>query len=730
MEKKNTFKTFLSEIPQNLFSGFVVSLIALPLGLGLALASGAPPISGIIAAIVGGIIVSLIGGSNVTITGPGNGLVVVILAAITTLGNGDMQQGFLYTLAAIVISGIVMIILGFLRLGSLGDFFPSSAIQGMLAAIGIGIFAKQIHVMFGNPDAKGSIIDLLLQIPEGIINFIKTDNSSVFYAGLVGIISLLIMIFYNKIRNRYLKLIPAPMWIVILSVGLYFYFDYFSASAYPIDKSLLIDLPDDILSNFAFPDFGKIYKMEFISAVISITLIASIESLLSIKAVDKLDSLKRRSNVNKDIRALGIATVISGFLGGLNVVTVIARSSVNVNNKASNRSANFFHAAFLIIFILLFATELRKIPLPALAAILVYTGYKLASPDNIKKVFSVGKEQLLIFLITLFVTISTSLISGILAGIFATFIIHIFITKNAKLFFKNALKPNVLMFKQDNKYYVSVKNFSSFLNYTRLKGKLNQIPETEEAIIDFSLCDFVDDSVMENMSNYAQSFARKGGHFEVIGLDEAKSASNHPFALRKIIPRQIIPNNRVFTKRQKSIESISEEMHLKYDAFSDAEMEELPTFGYFKTRQIEKVSNVLSNENCTIFDAHFSEGELIAKQLIKITMLHIHTQKEIPDFTLDKEGFFEHFLHFVGYHDIEIKSHKDFNRRFYLSGKNEAKIKDFFTDELILFFESNRQYHIEASENGLLIIGNERLKSVKEIKALAYFGIGLQKIIG
>lgn len=729
MKKKNTFKTFLSEIPQNLFSGFVVSLIALPLGLGLALASGAPPISGIIAAIVGGVVVAIIGGSNVTITGPGNGLVVVILAAITTLGNGDMQQGFLYTLAAVVISGIIMIILGFLRMGALGDFFPSSAIQGMLAAIGIGIFAKQIHVMLGDASAKGSIIELLIKVPEGILDLIKTDNSSIFYAGLVGVISLLIMIFYSKIRNKYFQLIPAPMWIVVLSVGLYYYFDLFATANYPIHKNLLINLPDDILSNFAFPDFGKIYEIDFINAVIGITLIASIESLLSIKAVDKLDPLKRRSNVNKDIRALGLATVISGFLGGLNVVTVIARSSVNVNNKGSNRSANFFHATFLVLFILLFATELRKIPLSALAAILVYTGYKLASPENIKKVFSVGKEQLIIFLITLFTTIATSLITGILIGIFITFIIHIIINKNASLFFKNALKPNVLMFKEEGIYYVSVKNFSSFLNYTKLKSKLNQIPETEEAIIDFSMCDFVDDSVMENMNNYTESFARKGGHFEIIGLDDSKSESNHPFALRKIIPKQIHQINKVLTKRQKSIEDISKEMHWKYDAFSEQEMKELPTFGYFKTRKISKVSNVLSNKNCTIFDAQFSEGEMIAKQVIKATMLHIHTQKCIPNFTLDKEGIFQYILHFAGYKDIDIKNHPDFSKRFYLSGKSEEKIRDFFTDELILFFESNKQYHIEASENGLLVIGNERLAGVKEMKSLAFFGISLEKTI-
>jgi carbonic anhydrase len=729
MQKKNTFKTFLGEIPQNLFSGFVVSLIALPLGLGLALASGAPPISGIIAAIVGGIVVSLIGGSNVTITGPGNGLVVVILSAITILGDGDVYQGYLFTLAAIVISGILLIILGFLRMGALGDFFPSSAIQGMLAAIGIGIFAKQIHVMLGNLNAKGSIVDLLIQVPEGVFNFIKTDNSSMFYAGLIGLISLLIMVFYSKIRNRYFQLIPAPMWIVVLSVGLYYYFDMFSSTAYPINKKLLIDLPTDILSNFAFPDFGKVYQSEFISAVISITLIASIESLLSIKAVDKLDHLKRRSNVNKDIRALGLATVISGFLGGLNVVTVIARSSVNVNNKGSNRSANFFHALFLIAFILLFATELRKIPLSALAAILVFTGYKLASPENIKKVFNIGSEQLIIFLATLLVTISTSLITGILVGIIITFVIHVIINKDILLFLKNILKPNVLMFTEDGKYYVSVKNFSSFLNYTKLKSKLDQIPETEEAIVDFSLCDFVDHSVMENMNNYTETFERKGGHFEVIGLDDSKSGSEHPFALRKILPKQRIPKEGVLTKRQKSIQKISEGMQYSYDAFSDLKIEELPSFGYFKTRKIDKISNVLTKNHCTIFDVQFSEGEMIAKQVIKATMFHIQTEKKLPKFTLDKEGVFEYLLHFAGYKDIAINKHPDFNRRFYLSGKSEEKIRAFFTDELILFFECNKQYHIEATNTGLLILSNERLASVKELKALAYFGAGLQKII-
>ena len=729
MKKKSTLNTFIGELPKNIFSGFVVSLVALPLGLGLALASGAPPISGIIAAIVGGLVCSILGGSNVTITGPGNGLVVVILSAITILGEGDMYQGYLFTLAAIVFSGILMFILGILRLGSLSNFFPSSAIQGMLAAIGIGILAKQIHVMFGNLGAKGSILELLYFIPEDFMIFIQTNDQSVFYAGSVGVVSLLIMIFYSKIRNKYFQLVPAPMWIVLVSIGMYYYFEMFSINNYPISDELMINLPDKIFGEFPQPNFSKIIDYEFISAVIAITLIASIESLLSIKAVDKLDPEKRRSNINKDIRSLGIATVISGFLGGLNVVTVIARSSVNVNNRGSNRSANFFHALFLVAFIVLFSNELKHIPLSALAAILVYTGYKLASPENIKKTFQIGSEQLIIFLVTLFVTILTNLISGIVVGILTTFIIHIIINKNILLFVRNLLKPNVLMFEEDDKYFISVDNFSSFLNYSKLKSKLDQIPETEDAIIDFSMCDFIDHTVMENINSYSESFKRKGGHFEVIGLDGYKSGSKHPFALRKFVLGKPKDKNLTITKRQKSLQNIGDELRWNYKAEYKDSIEELTDFGYFRTRQINKISNTLSSKQCTLFDIEFSEGELIAKQNVKATMMFIELNRLIPQFTLDREGIFEYIIHFAGFKDIDIDHHPDFSKRFYLSGKDENKIREFFTDEIILFFESNKYYHIESNEKGLLILGNERLAGVKEIKALADFGQRLKQII-
>ncbi len=730
-KKQAPIKSLIADLPKNIFSGFVVSLIALPLGLGLAIASEAPPISGIISAIIGGITVAILGGSKVTITGPGNGLVVVLLTAITTLGMGDLHQGYLITLAAIIISGVLMTILGFLRMGILSDFFPSSAIQGMLAAIGIGIFAKQFHVMLGNIETKGNTVNLLLEIPNTIISFLTQNDLSATMAGSIGIISLLIMIYYSKIRNRYFQLIPAPMWIVVLAVGLSYYYSFFSTEVYPIHQDLLIRIPENMLSKMVTPDFSRMFDKEFINVVIAITLISSIESLLSIKAVDKLDPLKRRSNINRDLKALGIASTISGFLGGLNVVTVIARSSVNVNNGASNRSANFFHSTFLIFFLLLFQDQLRRIPLPALSAILVYTGYKLANPKNFIQVFKIGKEQLLIFLTTLLVTIFTNLMTGIILGIVTTFVIHIILNRNLLLFTRNLFKPNVLMYKEaDEKenYYVSVVNFCSFLNFSKLKSKLDQIPEDSDVIVDFSRCGFVDHTVMENIGTYIETFESKGGSLEVLGLDLHGTKTDHPFALRRI-SNDTTKTVKNLTKRQKSLQNVAHDFHWEYKAFNDVKFYFLRDFSYFSTKNIHTTKNILSNSNCTIFDIIYSEGEFIAKQTIRSTMMYIKTDKKLPDFSLDRDGLFEYVYHVAGYDDIDIDGHPDFSNRFYLSGKDSKAIEQLFTDDLVLFFESNTYYHIESNENGLLIVHKERLASVKEIKAMRDFGIRLRKII-
>ncbi len=726
--KKSKIKSFLSTLPKNIFSGFVVSLIALPLGLGLAMASEAPPIAGIIAAVVGGIVVSVFGGSHVTIAGPGNGLVGVLLVAITALG---IESAY----AAIICSGILILLLGFFRMGKLADFFPSSAIQGMLAAIGLIILGKQFHIMFAHKIKREDTLDYLFEIPFTINDAIHYENKGLIFAALAGVISLAIMMFYAKIRNKYLQLIPAPMWIVILSIGFSYYFEVVVHEQNPIAKEYMISgIPSiqTIIADMHLPNFSSIGSFPFWSSVLAITLIASIESLLSIKAVDKLDPEKRRSNVNKDLKALGLATIGSGFLGGLNVVTVIARSSVNVNNGASNRSSNFFHATFLVLFIVLFSTQLTRIPLPALMAILVYTGYMLASPNVIKKIFSIGKEQLIIFFVTLLVTLKIGLITGILAGVFTTLIIHIIINKTISLFVRNVIKPNVLMYQeegQDN-FYVSVKHFCSFLNYYKLKDKLDAVPEDKDVIVDFSLCSFVDHTVMENMHNYQELFKKRNGHFDVIGLDMHDTDSEHPFALRRLLPvPNIIKSN--LTRRQTSMEDLAKDYELNYNSEKQKNVDSLNHFLFFNTKTINHIYNQLSYKNNAInlFDIEFSEGEFIAKEVVRSTMLHIQLDSAIPEFTLDREGFLEKVYSFAGFKDIPIQNHSDFSKRFYLLGDNEEAITAFFNDDLVHFFESNPYYHIESNGESLLIFGKERLASIKEIKALFDFGKRLKEVV-
>ena len=305
--KKNNIKAFFKAIPKNIFSGFVVSLIALPLGLGLAMASDAPPIAGIISAVIGGIIVSILGGSHVTIAGPGNGLVGVILIAITALG---LESAYI----AIVFSGVFLILLGFFRMGTLADFFPSSAIQGMLAAIGLIILGKQFHIMLAHRIKRDDTLDYLIEIPFSVNDALHYENKGLIFAALAGVISLSIMLFYSKLRNKYLQLIPAPMWIVILSIGFSYYFELVLHEQNPISKEYMITgIPtiQHIISDIPVPNFSKVSTLSFWGSVLALTLIASIESLLSIKAVDKLDPEKRRSNVNKDLKALGLATVVN-----------------------------------------------------------------------------------------------------------------------------------------------------------------------------------------------------------------------------------------------------------------------------------------------------------------------------------------------------------------------------------------------------------------------------------
>ena len=734
MIKKSRGISFLSSLPKNIFSGFVVSLVALPLGLGLAIASEAPPIAGVIASIVGGVICSIFGGSNLTITGPGNGLVIVLLYSITSLGNGDLYQGYLYTLAAIVFSGVLMFLFGVFRLGALSEFFPSSSLQGMLAAIGIGILAKQLHVMLGVTTVNGAPLNVLSKVPD-TLSFLFSNLTLYFWVPVfLGLFSLVVLIFYSKLRSPLFRMVPAPMWVIVFAVGVSFYLEFFTDGLYSISESLMIRLPKNIVTNIPAPDYSLIGSLEFITTVISITLIASIESLLSIKAVDKLDPQKRRSNVNKDLRSLGIATTLSGLIGGLPVVTVIARSSVNVNNGGSNRTSNFTHAMFLLVFVLIFQDLIERIALPSLAAILVYTGYKLAAPDNFIRILKIGREQAAIFIITFVITLTNGIVVGIATGILFTFLIHVYLNNSFFLFSRNWLKPNVLMYleAETGNYYLSVKNFCNFLNFFKLKKKLDEIPETSNVIIDFSLCDFVDHTVMEGLSEYISVFEKKGGRIEVIGLDSHSANTQHPFAIRKNLPSfDFFKFQNNLTKRQISLKNFAKNQFWSYFPDPSLETKLLESFKYFKTKTINYQYNELAkdSEGFSIFDLSYSEGAFIAKDNLLSTFLLIKTEHAIPVFIIEKDFIFSGLGDQTSYDEVNFEMYPDFSNRFFLSGVDSVELKNLFDAELVFFFESHAYFRIESSEGKILIKGKSRLLSLQEIKSLISFAKELMLLL-
>ncbi len=731
--KKLPFKN----IGNNLFAGFAVSMVALPLALGLALASGVPPVAGLVTAVIGGILTALLGGSNVTITGPGNGLVVVTLSAVSILGAGDALAGYALTLAAIVCSGVIILLFGLMRFGALGDLFPSAAVQGLLAAIGLIIMSKQLHVMLGvvNPEA-GSTVELFATFPSSVQDI--TNGEIPWLVTSIGLGSLVLMFLLSASRNKYLRLIPPPLWVVLMAIGLS-YLSLSSSLLEPIQPDYLISIPDKVVSELGFPDFSKITEGSFWSVVLSLTFIASLESLLSIKAVDKLDPQKRRSDVNKDLRALGMATIVSGFSGGLNVVSVIARSSVNVNNGATNRLSNMFHGLFLLLFVLAFTRPLQKIPLPALAAILVYTGYRLASPSVFRSIAKVGWQQLTIFIITLLTTLFTNLITGIFTGILATLLFQLRILKKADVLLRYVFKPNTLLYQEnDEQYHLSVKAFSSFLNYLGLKKKLDSIPPSCKVIVDFSLAEFVDYSVLEHLQNYSYSFKSKGGDLEIIGLDNLDTDTDHPLAPR-IKGKGVKGYTRAgktssgLTQRQKSLRLFSKKLGWEFIPDYFYNLSKFNGFKYFSIRIIDsghnRIMGTIGSIKVHMADINYHEGELNARNDLQSTMIVLSIPERIPGFVLEEESLLDKVSNLAGFTDINFSMHIDFSNRFRLKGNDEKRIRAFFDDKLLTFFEENKAYRVESNGLSLLIYDKERLNTISEIKQLVSFANRLGQLL-
>ncbi len=514
---KENFKT-------DAISGFIVFLLALPLSLGIAKASEFPPAMGLLTAIIGGVLVSFIMGSRLTIKGPAAGLIVIVAGSVAEFGQGDAVLGWKLALGAMVVAGVVQILFGVFKLGKLADFFPLSAIHGMLAAIGIIIIAKQIPVLLNDDPVLGKgkgPLELLANIPNFIINL---DPK----ATIIGVVSLAIMLGWPKIKNKSIKMIPAPLVVLLFAIPCELFMHFKETEpAYALVK--IGNFVDSLGFNASFDGISQ--TGIFIKYVIMFALVGSLESLLTVKAIDLMDPFKRKSDMNKDLIAVGIGNTFAAFLGGLPMISEVARSSSNVNNGAKTRWANFFHGVFILVFVLLAAPILEMIPNAALAAMLITVGIKLAHPKEFIHTFKIGREQLAIFLITIFFTLFEDLLVGIAAGIVLKMIIHLFNGTPLSSFFK---APTLVSFEGDN-YLVEIDKSAVFTNYLGVKRKLESIPPGFNVTIDLKKTKLVDHSVMENLEHFKHDYeSNDNSKVTIIGLEKHKPLSNHPLSGRKV----------------------------------------------------------------------------------------------------------------------------------------------------------------------------------------------------
>lgn len=521
----NMPKDWLEGLKENfaadLTSGFIVFLLALPLSLGIAQASGIPPIMGVISAIIGGVLITFITGCKLAIKGPAAGLIVIVAGAVTEFGGG--VEGWKMAAGAMVVAGILQIIFGVLKLGKYVDFFPLSAIHGMLAAIGLIIIAKQIPVLLNdNPIlSKGEgPFELFYDVPMFISNLDPR-------ASMIGIISLIIMLGWPLIKHKTLSKIPAPLLVLLFAIPTEVYMNFsITEPEYTLVK--VGSLIDNIAINANFSGASQIGV--FIKYIIMFALVGSLESLLTVKAIDLLDPFKRKSDPNKDLIATGIGNTFVAFLGGYPMISEVARSSANIKNGAKTRWANFFHGAFLLVFALVAYPVLEMIPNAALAAMLIAVGINLTHPKEFVHMFKIGKDQLAIFLTTIIFTLAEDLLIGIAAGIILKLIIHLFRGVHAK----NLFKSSVHIKKEHDNYVLTINDAAVFSNYLGIKKHIDGIPDKKHISIELSnSVKLVDHSFLDNLHHFKHDYEREGGTVSIVGLDELVPISNHKLASRK-----------------------------------------------------------------------------------------------------------------------------------------------------------------------------------------------------
>ena len=712
----------------DLTAAISVALVALPLALGIAVASGVPPISGLLSCIIGGLVTTFFRSSALTINGPAAGLITVVIGAIAVLDDGSGQT-LNYVLAAIVMSGVFQVVFGFFKLGRIAEMFPSAVIHGMLAGIGVIIFASQVHVAIGtSSDADntfGVLLDFLIMLPQA--------NPMV---AVISVLGLLLMLYHSRISYKFFHWLPAPIWVLVIAI-VYSYLVGFGnerqisllGGSYSVGPEFLISIPDNLLDAILFPNFSKIATLNFWIAVISITLVSSVETLAITKAIDKLDPYKRKTDLDKDLASVGLSTIVAGCLGGLPIIAIPVRSSVNVLNDAKTKWSNFYHGVLLAIFVLLASPLMQMIPLAALATILVVAGFKLASPRVFRETYEQGIEQLVFLACTMVITLYSNLLWGIFGGIVITLTVHILLARVPihtffQLVFNSGTK---LYFKDDGSVELKVKGIANFLSMLSLERILDKIPAGKDLKINVSTARLVDLTVQEHLNEFKRMHQSTGAQVNITGMEHHVSSSAHRFALKT----QLTPVRIRLSPRQKRLKQLAIDNGWHYTERANWNTSYLQNFKYFDSRPIEYKTNLISGEypNNQIrwesSDITFDEGALIAREVYRTTVEVIYLPSSIPKFVMEQEGMFDkvftRVLPFSPHQDINLPEYPKFSAKFVLQADDRRAIEAFLTPELINFLENEEIYHIESNGEALLVFRSLRVARSVDIEQMVNF---------
>ena len=724
----------------DLLAGLQVALVSLPLSLGIAIASGAPPVTGVISAVIAGLVFPFLGGAYVTISGPAAGLAPALLAGMILLGDGDLVAGYPLLLVAICLTGLVQVVLALFKAGRFALFLPVTVVEAMLAAIGIMIIVKQIPALLGDfvLPAKSMLVTIA-NLPD---SFLRIDPE----IALIGGICLFLMFYLNRTRHAWLRYIPVPLFVAIVGIGLGYLLQ--------LDSKYLISMPQDILKNgITWPAFNTVWNhtelwWSVLLVVITLTLIDGIESLATIAAVDKIDPYQRKSDPNVTLRAMGVSNTISSIFGGLTIIPGGVKSRVNIDAGGRTLWANFYNALILIVFLFLAKDLISRIPLAAIGAILVYVGWRLCEFQVFRKTYVIGRDQIIIFVATIVAILVTDLLFGILIGIAAEIALLVYLLTPslravltgrltfaqslrllwhnlASLFRSPVIKVKIEMREQRLHYRISFGSIVCF-NLLSLDKVLGAIPPG--AGITLAVTEsgrIIDHTAMEYLHQFHEACLHAGRPFEMLGLENFYQFTPHTLSARMHDAKLIKEKTRVSVREQQMAD-----LACRYDfQFTPTTVCTLNShnFIYLRRGSSRQESNVMTGvyRGCQVklFDySHTAAPDYYAEHRHTLILLHRPEAGEValPNFAMTPGDYLERYL--VEYQEVDLVGRPALAPHYRFYAQDPAPALDSIGTKFEQLLHDHPGFYVEVRNNFLLVFRpNQELEPPDAIELLLAF---------